>query len=71
MLSIGRSKGFIYNFDLKQFDTDCEININLDISQIMKERALKNYGLNKDFLSNIEYCGNNKELTFLWQWFDG
>jgi hypothetical protein len=70
ILSIGRSKGIIYNFDLKQFDANSELNASFDISQIMKERALKNYGLSKDFLSNVQFCGNNKELIFLWQWLD-
>jgi len=46
---------------------------NKDIGEKMKMRALKSYGVNENFLSNLEMISNEdyeSDLKYLWQWFD-
>jgi hypothetical protein len=46
----------------------------MDIGEKMKIRALKSYGVQEDFLNNLEMISNeNKQendLRYLWHWFD-
>ncbi len=46
----------------------------MDIGEKMKIRALKSYGVQEDFLKNLEMLSNeNKQendLRYLWHWFD-
>jgi len=44
----------------------------MDIGEKMKQRALKNYGV-QDFLLNIPLLSSDKsdnDVKYLWQWFD-
>ena len=44
----------------------------MDIGEKMKQRAIKNYGV-QDFLLNIDLLSSDKsdnDVKYLWQWFD-
>lgn len=53
-----------------QLDTNQQ---SMDIGEKMKQRALNSYGVQEDFLSNLELVSNDKQesdLRYLWHWFD-
>ena len=71
-------KGFSFNEKINIASND-RVSIwniknenDLDIGEKMKQRAIKNYGV-QDFLLNIDLLSADKsdnDLKYLWQWFD-
>ena len=73
-------KGFSFNENLNVaikdkisiLKTTTNEGAEMDIGEKMKQRAIKNYGV-QDFLLNIPLLTSDKsdnDVKYLWQWFD-